>query len=543
MKRNLIRVILSGLALMVCVGLAACGDSDSKSTAVIPESAELFANSDVSIDSENRVLEITKAKDSLVVESLSELGGVNYYLALDGDLFDPAIDWDNPLETGSVITKDETGYRNIVVMDEKDRVIAVWQIKYPESSSSSGKKESSSSVKEDSSSSDEQESSSSMDEKLSSSSKDKSSSSEAVVESSSSSDPEEISSSSVEPECSSSDEEVESSSSERVPVVIKASELTIPDGKVSIEGENIFVDMPYGTDLTKLKFDQIDSTFDLTRSIEIKLVDENDEMVSYRAKAGVQLPGSDFGGRVDSFWGTTSDAMAIAGWGKYKVPLLGITVDVSMRSDSANAYFDDGRMTLITQVVVGHSTGFDGGWKMAGGFYFAGSYSGADGASLYQADNDEAGADNCAADFSQYMEHGRPFMARPVSFQVDYSYEHRKNTNTTYPQSSLIYVVLVSADNKVVAAGSVSDQESVEGASRLVELKYGDDAGLLGGSVVGLEGLTLGTGTEDVASIRVMFASSSLAFIADGGSSSQMNKNFRGGEGSKLIVDNFKLNY
>lgn len=594
MKRNFIKVTLSGTALMAALGLVACGDTDSKSTAVIPESAELFANSGVSIDSKNFVLEITKAKDSLVIESLGELGGVSYYLALDGDLVDPAIDWDNPLETGSVIKKGEAGYDNIVVMDEKDRIVGVWQIKYPKKSSSSTKTESSSSSQDSSSSLEEGascsssttessssetvvESSSSNEAVAESSSSDEntisSSSSEPVVEpvsssetviESSSSEEELVSSSSVEtaeissssetvvessssveqePESSSSEESIISSSSEEVPAILKASELTISDGQISIDDDKIYVEMPYGSDLTKLKFDQLDTANDLTRSVEMELANDLGEKISYSVKAGVQLPGSDFSKRDDSFWGTTSDAMAIAGRGKYKVPFLGITVDVSMRSDSANAYFDDGRMILITQAVVGHSTGFDGGWKMAGGFYFAGSYSGVDGASLYQADNDEAGADNCAADFSQYMEHGRPFMARPVSFQVDYSYEHRKNTNTTYPQFTLIYVALVSADNKVVAAGSVSDQESVEDASRLVELKYGDDAGLLGGSVVGLEGLTLGTGSEDVASIRVMFASSSLAFIADGGSSSQMNKNFRGGEGSKLIVDNFKLNY
>lgn len=556
MKRNFIKVTLSGTALMAALGLVACGDTDSKSTAVIPESAELFANSGVSIDSENRVLEITKAKDSLVIESLGELGGVSYYLALDGDLVDPAIDWDNPLETGSVIKKGEAGYDNIVVMDEKDRVIGVWQIKYPKKSSSSTKTESSSSSQDSSSSLEEGASCSSSTTESSSSETvvESSSSNEAVAESSSSDETAEISSSSEtvvessssveqEPESSSSEESIISSSSEEVPAILKASELTISDGQISIDDDKIYVEMPYGSDLTKLKFDQLDTANDLTRSVEMELANDLGEKISYSVKAGVQLPGSDFSKRDDSFWGTTSDAMAIAGRGKYKVPFLGITVDVSMRSDSANAYFDDGRMILITQAVVGHSTGFDGGWKMAGGFYFAGSYSGVDGASLYQADNDEAGADNCAADFSQYMEHGRPFMARPVSFQVDYSYEHRKNTNTTYPQFTLIYVALVSADNKVVAAGSVSDQESVEDESRLVELKYGDDAGLLGGSVVGLEGLTLGTGTEDVASIRVMFASSSLAFIADGGSSSQMNKNFRGGEGSKLIVDNFKLNY
>ena len=52
------------------------------------------------------------------------------------------------------------------------------------------------------------------------------------------------------------------------------------------------------------------------------------------------------------------------------------------------------------------------------------------------------------------------------------------------------------------------------------------------------KGLTQGDGTEDVATIHVMFASSAHAHVASNGSS-----RWRGGDGSQLTLENFKLNY
>lgn len=528
--------------------LVACSENFKTNEAeqVVVET-ELFKNfSDFEIDANAKTITLHSSVDSLVVGSLTTLGGAACYLTLDEDLLDPEIDWNSELVDGYAIQLKGADFVNIAVLDYANRVVAVWRVVCPtikqefsssseqESSSSaepvsSGEEASSSSVAESSSS--DAQSSSSVEESSSSLAE----SSSSVEESSSSVEE----SSSSEAESSSSVEE-SSSSVEMVPT--KVSEISIPGAMVTVEGAKIFIDAPYELDLTKLPLVADGKPFDVTRPVEMELENEDGKIVTYSVVAGTQLPGSDFSARND-FWGTTSDAMAISGSGSYKVPVLGFTVDVSMKSDSANAYFKDGKMTLITQTVIGHSTGFDGGWKMAGGFYFAGSYSGVDGASLYQADNSDAGADNRAADFSQYMTHGKPFTARPTGFEITYSYVHKDNSNDTYPQSSLIYVALVSADNKVIAAGYINDFESVDSETKNVTLTYGSDAGLLSSGFVGTADLKPGNGDEDVASIRVMFASSTLAYVADGGSSSQMKKNFRGAEGAKLIVDDFKLVY
>ena len=52
----------------------------------------------------------------------------------------------------------------------------------------------------------------------------------------------------------------------------------------------------------------------------------------------------------------------------------------------------------------------------------------------------------------------------------------------------------------------------------------------------------MGTGNENVATIHVMFASSAYAFVVAGGTLGNDNK-YRGGENSKLVVDDFKLVY
>lgn len=484
-------------AMISVASLLGCSESESVGdTSPVVQEADLFKNiSSFETDEASRVLTVPASVDSLVVGSFASLGGSQYYLALDGDLVDPEIDWDHKLVDGSVISLKDSDSANIVVMDEASRVLYVWQIK------KDVKAESSSSVAESSSS--EIQSSSSVEE-----------SSSSIAESSSS-------------------VEESSSSVEKVPATV--SEISIPETSVNVEKSKIVIEVPYGTDLKKIPLVPGGKVFDLTRPVEMELENEEGEIVTYSVVAGTQLPGSDFSARND-FWGTTSDAMAVSGKGTY-------IVSISVHS-TENAVFENSKLTLTTQSVTGTGLGIiDGGWKMAGGFYFAGTYSGTDAASIYVADNNDAGADNRPANFSQYMTHGKPFTARPTGFEVTYSYVHKDNTNDTYPQSSLIYVVLVSADNKVIAAAYINDFESVDSETKNVTLTYGSDAGLLSSGFVGTADLEQGNGDEEVASIRVMFASSTLAYVADGGTSSQMKKNFRGAEGAKLIVDDFKLVY
>lgn len=493
MQRNHLKKLIAGGALLASLGLVAgCGD-DGKS--VVPseiESAELFESVEVSIDLKNHEVSLSSAVDSLIVGSLDTLGGTKFFIATDDDPVDPAFDWDDELTEGSVIKFSDTNSVRIVVLDDENRTVAVWTVSYPEekSSSSSDKKSSSSSKKN---------------------AKSSSSSEKAEEKSSSSEDPEVESSSSSEEVESSSSEEVESSSSEEPVAESSSSEETAEESSSSSE-----------------------------EVIESSSSEETEESSSSEVVVeGPQLPGTHFDSWDKSFWGSTSDAMATDGYGTFNVV---IDYKITMKSE-ANATFEGSKMTLTTQTIASSAINITGGWKMAGGFYFAGSYKGTDVASIFQADNKDAGADNRPADFSQYMKFGQPFTGRPVSFDVTYAYEHHKNTNDTYPQSSLIYVALVSADDKIVAAGKISDNASVSLNTKTVPLMYGSDAGLIAAEAVGIKGLSVGTGDEEVASIRVMFASSALAYVADGGTSSQMKKNFRGGEGSQLTIDEFKLNY
>lgn len=512
MQRKHLKKLVVGGALLASLGLmAGCETTDAKVSSPETETAEIFESVDVTVDAKNHEITLSGAVDSLVVGSLEALGGSKYFVATDDDPVDPSFDWDAELKEGSVIKFGDGNVVRIVVLDDENRTVAVWEVSFPEEKSSSSKDKSSSSSSEaaddevSSSSAEEEDESSSSEEPVEESSSSEetaeSSSSEEVVESSSSEEPVE--------ESSSSEEIVESSSSEEV---VDSSSSEIVEDSSSSEA--------------------VDESSSSEEVIE-----------SSTSADQPQLPGSSFDSWDKTFWGSTSDAMATKGYGIFNVV---VDYDITMASE-ANAIFNNSKITLTTKSVSGTAAvgilKIEGGWKMAGGFYFAGSYTGADAASIYMADNKDAGADKRPADFSQYMKFGQPFEGHPVSFDVTYAYNHVGNTNNTYPQSSLIYVALVSADNKIVAAGKISDSASVEMGKKTVPLIYGGDAGLIADEAIGVKGLTLGTGDEEVVSIRVMFASSALAYVADGGTSSQMKKNFRGGEGSQLIIDEFKLNY
>ena len=529
-----IQKILGPMALCAVACTFVCCDGGS-SEIVIPNTdlSGLFENGDgIESDFENGIIEVPAGVDSLVIDDVSSLGGTNCYLTLDNDLIDPEIDWDSPVDDGTVLDLGGSDFVNIVVLDSNSQIVKVWQVVVREESSSSVKSsssaKSSSSVKSSSSS----KAKSSSSEKSSSSKKAESSSSSKKVESSSS---EEAVSSSEEPAESSSSAEEPSSSSETpassANVAVKLSELSVAKGTITVKDSFVYVELPYGTNLSKVELLPLDTVNDLRRPVEMEFADDEGTVGTYSVVAGVQLPGSNFSAR-DDFWATTSDAMAT------KKTAAAITV-----SSSANLEFDGGMATITTREVEGSLVIIDGSWKMAGGFYFSGEYAGTTALDIYQQGYTSGTPSTGDSYIANDMTFGKPFTARPTAFTVKYSYIHKANTSTQYPQKSLVYVMLVGKNGKVVATGAFSDDESVEMNTRTVKLSYGKDPfGLLDGDYAVAEGLSLGKGDEDVTSIHVMFASSAYAHVVSGGTAGNSGK-YRGGENSALVLDDFKLEY
>jgi hypothetical protein len=306
----------------------------------------------------------------------------------------------------------------------------------------------------------------------------------------------------------------------------------VDGGSVTVDGNKVYVEVPYGTNLKTLKVLPMDTVANLERPVEMEFVDDLGVLGTYTVVAGVQLPGTHFDARDNTgFWATTSDAMANS-----------ITEASIKISSHANLEFSSSRMTVSTKEVVGSWIGIEGSWKMAGGFYFAGTYSGTSAINIYQQDYSSGTPSTGASDISKDMTFGKSFTARPTGFDVTYSYSHENNSNSSYPQKGLIYVMLVSSNGKVVASGVVTDDSSVGMHQVHVNLVYGSDSGILSAGYPVKEGLSVGTGDEDVASIHVMFASSAYAFVVAGGTLGNDDK-YRGGEDSKLVVDEFKLVY
>ena len=528
-------------ALFSCVACLWVGCSESSEKPLFPED-EISEEMELklsgwkvdSLDTEKLVVRVSPTKgwlDSLVIDSLALPGSSALYLAADDDLVDPALG--EKLVPGTVISTKDTNQFSVVALDSYNRIAGVWLVvwKLPETPKSSDSKADSSSDAKPSSSESADSADSSGENKSSESSSDSSSG-----ESGFGGD----SSESADSNSSSSEGVVSSSSEAAQPQAVKLADLSVDGGTVQVTGSKVYVEMPYGSDLSSIQLIPLDTANNLIRPVEMEFEDAEGNVGTYSVVAGVQLPGSDFSARND-FWATTSDAMAEEGNGTYYLSFIPISVTMS---SEANAVFEGSNLTIKTISVAGSALNIDGGWKMAGGFYYAGSFTGVNCSSIYQASNEEASADGSPADFSQYMIHGKPFTGRPSAFRVLYKYDHHQNTNETYLQKALIYVVLVSADNKIVAAGSLTEEASLDDwVEKMVKLNYGSDAGLLTAGYTGLSDLSVGTGEEDVASIRVMFASSAFAYVADGGTSSQMKKRFRGGENSSLTLDDFKLIY
>ncbi|MBR4916358.1 MAG: PCMD domain-containing protein [Fibrobacter sp.] len=466
------RVMQAGAACAFALWLSSCSETPETPVAV-PDLSELFADvDDAEIDVESHSIVLPAGTDSFTVDNIAALGGKKCYLALDDDPVDPEIDWDNPVSTGTTLAIGEEGVR-IVVLDDANRVVAVWEVRLPEEMSSS------SNVTPQSSSSETSVSSSA-----------KSSSSEEIASSSS----EQKSSSSVKEESSSS-------------------EVPLSSSEVSSSSEE------FASSSSTPRNDNTDES------------SSSEEAPSSSSVVEVQLPGSDFSARND-FWATTSDAMAT------KKTSAAITV-----SSEANLAFDGGMATLTTREVEGKFTIIPGGWKMAGGFYFSGTYAGENALDIYEQGYTSGTPSTDCSDITKDMTFGKPFTARPTAFTVKYSYHHEDGKSSDYPQKSLVYVMLVGKDGKVVATGAFSDESSVEMNTRTVNLSYGKDPfGLLSGEYPVADGLTLGKGDEDVTAIHVMFASSAYSHIVCGGTAGNSGK-YRGGENSALVLDDFKLVY
>ena len=540
------KLVFASVAALCCLLMVGCSD-DSSDTPLFAQE-EIADSMDLkipgwkidSLDKKSKIIRVSPAKnwlDSLVLDSVSLPGCSALYLAADGDLVDPELG--EKLVPGTVISTADTNQVSIVALDSYNRVVGVWLVvwdlpKTPESSESKAGSSSAtkpgSSISERSSSSGENPESS---ESLGSSSE---SSSNSTIGSSSESASE--SSSSVEVgSCSSSaeggsSEGPSSSSATPVPQTVKLEDLDVVNGRsISLIGSKIYVEMPYEADLSQIQLIPLDTTNDLRRPVDMEFEDEEGNVATYTVVAGVQLPGSDFSDRND-FWATTSDAMA-------QKASASIIANYSSKKNLTFEPESESQYAVLSTYAV--SKGITA-WKLAGGFYFAGYFSGTDCSYIYKATND---SDSDPADFSQYMSHGQPFAARPSAFEIRYKYVHENNSNETYPQRALIYVVLVSADNKIVASGVITESSTVnDWTSQTVNLDYGNDNGLLSAGYTGFSDLAgVGSGDEDVASIRVMFASSAFAYVADGGNAFVKDERFRGGENSQLFLDDFKLIY
>ncbi len=527
-------------AFFACAACLWVGCSESSEKPLFPED-EISEEMELklsgwkvdSLDTDAKVVYVKPAKgwlDSLVIDSLALPGSSSLYLAADDDLVDPALG--EKLVPGTVISTKDTNQFSIVALDSYNRIAGVWLVVWklpetPKSSdskvASSGDAKSSSSETADSAGSSETGSSLDSSAGTSSGSSSDSSSGESGTSGGSSE--------SAGGESSSSEENDSSSSEAAQPQAVKLPDLNVDGGTVTVEGSKVYVEMPYGSDLSSIQLIPLDTTNNLIRPVEMEFEDADGNVGTYSVVAGVQLPGSDFSARND-FWATTSDAMAT------KKSSAAITV-----SSSANLEFNGGMATITTREVEGSFLFIDGSWKMAGGFYFSGEYTGQTALDIYEQGSDGGTPSTGDSYIAKDMTFGKPFTARPTAFEIKYSYNHVANSSANYPQKSLVYVMLVGENGKVVATGALSDNANAGMAERTVQLSYGADPfGLLSGGYAIADGLTLGTGDEDVISIHVMFASSAYAHVVAGGTAGNSGK-YRGGENSSLTLDDFKLIY
>lgn len=537
------KLVFACVAALACLLIVSC--SEESDAPLFPEDKiseemelELSGWNVDSLDKENKVIYVKPAKgwqDSLVMDSLALPGCSALYLAADDDLIDPALG--EKLVPGTVISTADTNQVSIVALDSYNRVVGVWLVvwdlpKTPKSSDSKGG--ASSDAKPESSESSEPASETPSETPTESSS-------DAALNSSSGESESGEGSSELPGNSSSSEGAIPSSSSEAVqPQKVKLADLSVENGTVTVEGSKVYVEMPYGTDLSNIQLVPLDTANDLIRPVEMEFEDADGNLNTFSVVAGVQLPGSDFSARND-FWATTSDAMATEG-------RASVALGTNYRFKAEENLSENGESLSLSSKVVTCGWGafnaiIDGSWKLAGGFYFVGAYSGSDAKNIYDVDYSSGTPSTDESNIAKDMTFGKPFTARPKAFTVKYSYTHKANSSSSYPQKSLVYVMLVGEGGKVVATGAFSDNASTDVSEREVQLSYGADPfGLLSDGYAVAEGLTLGTGNENVTSIHVMFASSAYAHVVAGGTAGSSGK-YRGGENSSLTVDDFKLIY
>ena len=501
--------ILACLVLM----LVACEEDSTGPKTMAPNlgTLELSGWTVESKDEDSHTISISPSKkwlDSIVIDSVEALGDAKLYLAADDDLYDPELG--KELVSGTVISTVDTSEFSIIVLDNKNRIVVVWLVSWDSPSVIA------------------------------------SSSSNAIAsEASQSSSSEMALSSSSARKDSSSSSSWQSSSSETAQLTL-ADLQPIVNGDtlknaVTVNGDKILINVPYssslGNALSQVRFVGMDSVLDLRTAKTLNLLSADSLLTAYRVIAGVQVLGSDFTKREDAFFATTSDAMATEG-------SVQVVANYTFTA-TANLVENGESISLSSEIVSCAWAGILGAKKLATGIYFAGTYAGQNAMNIYDVNYTSGTPSTDLSDISSQMTFGREFTARPSAFELTYSYVHVANSNSSYPQKALAYVILVSKDSKAVAIGAFTLDASAEGTST-TELSYGADPdAVLSAGYVGTSDLTLGTGREDVASIRVVFASSAYAHVVAGGTTVMNDPaiEYRGGEGSTLTLENWKLIY
>ena len=501
--------ILACLVLM----LVACEEDSTGPKTMAPNlgTLELSGWTVESKDEDSHTISISPSKkwlDSIVIDSVEALGDAKLYLAADDDLYDPELG--KELVSGTVISTVDTSEFSIIVLDKKNRIVVVWLVSWDSPSVIA------------------------------------SSSSNAIAsEASQSSSSETVLSSSSARKDSSSSSSWQSSSSEMAQLTL-ADLQPIVNGDtlknaVTVNGDKILINVPYssslGNALSQVRFVGMDSVLDLRTAKTLNLLSADSVLTAYRVIAGVQVLGSDFTKREDAFFATTSDAMATEG-------SVQVVANYTFTA-TANLVENGESISLSSEIVSCAWAGILGAKKLATGIYFAGTYAGQNAMNIYDVNYTSGTPSTDLSDISSQMTFGREFTARPSAFELTYSYVHVANSNSSYPQKALAYVILVSKDSKAVAIGAFTLDASAEGTST-TELSYGADPdAVLSAGYVGTSDLTLGTGREDVASIRIVFASSAYAHVVAGGTTVVNDPaiEYRGGEGSTLTLENWKLIY
>ena len=501
--------ILACLVLM----LVACEEDSTGPKTMAPNlgTLELSGWTVESKDEDSHTISISPSKkwlDSIVIDSVEALGDAKLYLAADDDLYDPELG--KELVSGTVISTVDTSEFSIIVLDKKNRIVVVWLVSWDSPSVIA------------------------------------SSSSNAIAsEASQSSSSEMALSSSSARKDSSSSSSWQSSSSEMAQLTL-ADLQPIVNGDtlknaVTVNGDKILINVPYssslGNALSQVRFVGMDSVLDLRTAKTLNLLSADSLLTAYRVIAGVQVLGSDFTKREDAFFATTSDAMATEA-------SVQVVANYTFTA-TANLVENGESISLSSEIVSCAWAGILGAKKLATGIYFAGTYAGQNAMNIYDVNYTSGTPSTDLSDISSQMTFGREFTARPSAFELTYSYVHVANSNSSYPQKALAYVILVSKDSKAVAIGAFTLDASAEGTST-TELSYGADPdAVLSAGYVGTSDLTLGTGREDVASIRVVFASSAYAHVVAGGTTVMNDPaiEYRGGEGSTLTLENWKLIY